>query len=278
MSKVCFFDIDGTIVGHSRRVTDENKAALRRLRENGHLSILCTGRALSSINSSIKEVGFDGIIASAGSYISFNNEVLHEHSIDPNVLLKIIYLFTKNKIMFALESRDYVYQSPGVKEFFDARFAQKQAGNLEAERMKEDREFNASRRMLSEFNGVTPVAKVTFICDNREQFEEVREYVEEDFHVVEFSKPEDTFYNGEIILKNHTKGDGVKFLAKHLNIDIADTIAFGDSMNDYQMLEVAGESYVSVLSADNLKAISDGTFEDPDDNGMAKKLKELGLI
>ena len=84
--------------------------------------------------------------------------------------------------------------------------------------------------------------------------------------------------DGEIILKNHTKGDGVKFLAKHLNIDIADTIAFGDSMNDYQMLEVAGESYVSVLSADNLKAISDGTFEDPDDNGMAKKLKELGLI
>ena len=37
-------------------------------------------------------------------------------------------------------------------------------------------------------------------------------------------------------------------------------------------------SKLGELSADNLKAISNGTFKDPDEDGISFKLQELNLI
>ena len=47
-----------------------------------------------------------------------------------------------------------------------------------------------------------------------------------------------------------------------------DTIAFGDSMNDFQMISEAAYGVVSYLAPDKLKAIADDTFEEPDDDGI----------
>lgn len=278
MSKICFFDIDGTLIGRTRVITEKNLEAIRKLRENGHIAILCTGRSPSSISSSIRGIGWDGIVSSAGGYIYMNDELIFENQINPNKLLEIIYVFTKNRIMFGLETKDGIYQSPGIKEFFDEMFKKDSNPNLEAIRAKEDREFNAARKPLSDFNGVTPVAKVTFISYDKESFERVIPYVEKDFNIVYFSKPNEPFVNGELILKHCTKGDGVKRVVEYLSADLKDTIAFGDSMNDHEMLLVANESYVSELSDEYLKSISKGQFEDPDKDGMYKLLSEIGLI
>ena len=45
MGKFLFFDIDGTLIGQSRVVTEKNVEAIRLARENGHKAFLCTGRA-----------------------------------------------------------------------------------------------------------------------------------------------------------------------------------------------------------------------------------------
>ncbi|MAG59795.1 hypothetical protein CMO96_03345 [Candidatus Woesebacteria bacterium] len=46
----------------------------------------------------------------------------------------------------------------------------------------------------------------------------------------------------DIFLKRFSKGAGLKFLAKHLKIDISETLAVGNDPNDVPMLEVAGIS------------------------------------
>ena len=278
MSKICFFDIDGTIIGRSRVITEKNLEAIRCLREKGHKAILCTGRSPASIPSSIREIGWDGIVSSAGSYIYVDDQLIFENHIDSNKLLEIIYLFTKNHILFGLETKEWIYQSPGIKDFFDEMFKRDSQPNLEAVRAKEDREFNASRKPLTDFNGVTPVAKVTFIAHDKESFERIIPYVENDFNIVYFSQPHEPFMNGELILKTCTKGDGVRRIVEFLGASMEDTIAFGDSMNDHEMLLVANKSYVSELSSEYLKSIADGEFEDPDKNGMAHLLRKLELI
>lgn len=278
MRKLCFFDIDGTIIGQSRRITQANLEALHKLRQNGHLAFLCTGRSPSSIFSNIVEIGWDGIIASAGSYIFIDRKQIFENSIDPNLLLQIIYLFTKHKILFSLETKFTVYQSPGIKEFFDEYFKKDFEPNLEAVRAKEDREMNECRKPLAEFDGVVPVAKVCFIAKHKAAFEAVVPYLEKDFNIVYFSKKDEPFVNGELILKTCTKGDGVKRVVDYLGASLEDTIAFGDSMNDHEMLLAANQSFVSVLSDDYLKSISDGQFDEPDEDGIAKVLEDLKLI
>ena len=77
--KYVFFDIDGTIRGKSREITKRNREAICKLRENGHKAFLCTGRAPVSITQDILDVGFDGVISAAGSFIQIDGKYIYEN-------------------------------------------------------------------------------------------------------------------------------------------------------------------------------------------------------
>ena len=54
MSKFLFFDIDGTLVGKSRHVTEKTKEAIQAAKNAGNKVFLCTGRAPTSIVGDVK--------------------------------------------------------------------------------------------------------------------------------------------------------------------------------------------------------------------------------
>ena len=58
MGKYLFFDIDGTLIGPSKRVTKNTEEGIKKARANGHKTFLCTGRAPVSIMKSIRDIGF----------------------------------------------------------------------------------------------------------------------------------------------------------------------------------------------------------------------------
>ena len=49
MGKYLFYDIDGTLMGPSRKVTEKTKWAIEEAKRQGHRAFLCTGRAPTSI-------------------------------------------------------------------------------------------------------------------------------------------------------------------------------------------------------------------------------------
>ena len=103
-------------------------------------------------------------------------------------------------------------------------------------------------------------------------------HLSQDFNVVLFSKMEDYFINGEIIDKECTKADAIDKVIDYYQGDIKDTIAYGDSMNDYQMLERAHQGIVYEEASEKLLKIAYDTFIDPDQDGIAKSLHKLGLV
>ena len=104
--KYVFFDIDGTIRGKSREITKRNKEAIRKLRENGHKAFLCTGRAPVSITQDILDVGFDGVISAAGSFIQIDGKYIYENFLDSKLLQQAIVLFSNAQVGFTLETKD----------------------------------------------------------------------------------------------------------------------------------------------------------------------------
>ena len=64
----------------------------------------------------------------------------------------------------------------------------------------------------------------------------------------------------------------------YYHASMEDTIAFGDSMNDYQMLEKANQGIVFEGAKEKLLDIAYDTFKDPDQDGIALSLEKLGLI
>ena len=98
--KYVFFDIDGTIRGKSREITKRNREAICKLRENGHKAFLCTGRAPVSITQDILDVGFDGVISAAGSFIQIDGKYIYENFLDSKRLQQAIVLYLKPKMNF----------------------------------------------------------------------------------------------------------------------------------------------------------------------------------
>ena len=279
MGKYLFFDIDGTLIGPSRLVSKKTVEAIKQARRNGHKAFICTGRAPISIMKDVSDIGFDGIIASAGSFVKIGNEYIFENYIDRKVLSKVIFLFINAKILFSLETKDALYQTPGISEFFKKKNTDTMKDNLELVRFLKERKNAEVRLPIKEFDIIKHrVAKICFIAKDKLAFYNCVKYLSEFFNIVIFSKDTDSYINGEIILKDCTKGDAIKKVLAYYNADVKDSIAFGDSMNDYQMIETAGYGVVSYLASDKLKAIADDTFDEPDNDGIYASMKKLKLI
>ena len=59
---------------------------------------------------------------------------------------------------------------------------------------------------------------------------------------------------------------------------LPNTVGFGDSMNDLDMLKVVGTSVCMENGSPQLKAMSDMVCPSVEENGLADAFKKLGLI
>lgn len=61
-----FFDIDGTLWDYNNYIPDSCREGIKKLRENGHLAFICSGRSRAFIqNEDLLSLGFDGIVVHA---------------------------------------------------------------------------------------------------------------------------------------------------------------------------------------------------------------------
>lgn len=279
MGKYLFFDIDGTLLGKSRIVTKKNKEAIIQARKNGHKAFLCTGRAPTSLQKDILDIGFDGIICSAGGYVIIDNKFIFENFINQYLLSEVMTLFINNKILFSLETKETIYETPGNREFFEKRTMTLYKDNPELIRAFELRRKGESRKPIHEFNILkTGVVKVCFIAEDKQNFYKIAPFLKEFFHIVLFSKEEDSFCNGEIIIKTCTKADGILKIINYYGDKMENTIGFGDSMNDYEMIKEVRCGVVYEHAEEKLLKEADYVFEEPDHDGIYKVMKQLKLI
>ena len=117
-----------------------------------------------------------------------------------------------------------------------------------------------------------------YIAPKKEQFLPCIPFLEKNFYIVKFSREEDSFLNGEIILKDCTKGDGIRKVIEYFHGDMKDTIGFGDSMNDYQMLEAVHTGVVFENASEEIKKLAHHYFKEPDEDGIYQAMMELGLV
>ena len=278
MGKFLFFDIDGTLVGKSKVVTDKTKWAIQQAQKNGHKAFLCTGRAPTSIVGDIKTIGFDGLICSAGGFVIIDDQYIFENFINQYVLSEVMTLFINNHVLFTLETKHAIYETPGVTEFFIRKHQNETEDNLELRRFFELRRQGENRLPIKDFDILkTGVTKVCFVAIHKEDFMKCIPFLEEFFNIVIFSKEDDEFINGEIIIKNCTKADGILKVINYYHGQMKDTIGFGDSMNDYQMLEEVHTSVVYENAPEQIKRLGQYFFKDPDQDGIYEVMKELNL-
>lgn len=276
--KIIFLDVDGTLTLPTGKVSDKVQYAIEGARNNGHYVFLCTGRNKTGVKS-LLSIGFDGVICSAGGYIEINGEKIYESFLSDEDLKIAIDVFDRNHVMYNLEATDMTFQDENMNKEFAKHQIQSEKMNSEMIRMmNEQKDMFNIHSMEEYYENPLPIHKICFMSHDEKNLVEPRDVLKEKYNFIIhdlFSK--DTI-NGEIIIKDTNKGNAVKCVVERLGLSLADTIGFGDSMNDYQMLEEVEIGVVYKGASDQLKKLGKYYFDDPDQDGIYKVMKEIGLI
>lgn len=278
MSKYLFFDLDGTLLGPSRQLHPDTRRALLQLHQNGHKIFLCSGRSPAFLEELFPDIPFDGIVGCAGGCIVIDGETVYENNIEPTLLHKILDEFAAHNMFYAFENRQGTWQSAAFRTFRHGFNSRRNPNSADSANAIAQEEGSSSWKHAEDFDFEhLHMPKMTFHANSRKDFEPVRPLLEQHFHVVYFHQ-EEGLISGELIDPACTKADGVRHVLERFGGDMADTIGFGDSMNDYQMIEAVHTGVVAECAPQQLKDKADLFFIDPDQGGIALALEQLGLV
>lgn len=79
----------------------------------------------------------------------------------------------------------------------------------------------------------------------------------------------------DVISNGVNKGSAIKFLQEHFGILPEECAAFGDYMNDYEMLESCAESYAMANACEEIKKIAKHTAPSNDEEGVLRVLERI---
>ena len=275
--KLIFLDIDGTLTEPGSNDPPESALqAIRSARGKGHMVFLCSGRNHAML-SPLLRFGFDGVIASAGGYVTVGDEVIYDHPMTEEQARTALESLHSGGVFCTVETRDVTYGDENLDAFLSSNAGGK--GNSEIERWRKALAESLDIHPMSEYDGTKPVYKVVIMCMKEEQLRPARDLLEKDFDFViqEISDPAHPCLNGELINRAFDKGRGVLRVCEHLGIPVEDTVGFGDSMNDIEMIRTVATSVCMANGSKALQAESDIVCPAVSEDGLAKAFRDLGL-
>lgn len=256
MSKIVFFDIDGTLLDHDKNLPISTKEAIRSLKENGVFVAIATGRAPFMFESLRKELDIDSFVSFNGQYVVFEGETIYQNPLNSQKLEQL-YLNASEKA-HPIVFMNHMTMKSSVKHHD---FIDKSLGSLKFAHPEYDGLFYVDRDLYQSL----------LFCEEGEE----RHYRE--------TYPEFTFirwhpYSVDILPSGGSKAEGIKKMIERLGFKEEDVYAFGDGLNDFEMLEEAGTGVAMGNAVPELKELADMVTRDVAEDGIWHGLKQLKLI
>ena len=271
--KLIFLDIDGTLTpAGSNVIPDSALQAIRKAQANGHLVFLCTGRNRGML-APVLAYGFEGAVATGGGFVFAGDEILFDCPMTDEQRDLGMRLLREQGVFRTIESRDTTWGDEDLGDFL----SQAGEGNSELVRWRKALAEQLNILPMAEYDG-QPIYKIVFMCYRMEQLRPAKDALEKDFNFVVQELSEHSCLNGELVNRKFDKGKGIRIMAEHFGADISDTIGFGDSMNDLEMIETVGTSVCMENGSEALKKIRDIVCPAVDQDGLYQAFLQLGRI
>ncbi len=274
-TKLIFLDIDGTLTEPGKNEPPASAVeAIRQARANGHKVVLCSGRNYGMLSPLLK-YGFDGLVGSAGGYIEYAGQVIFDCPMTRDQQVLAMDVLQRSGVFRTVEGRDNSYTDESFKDFL--RENAQADGNSELLRWREQLEGELGIRPMAEYRG-EPIYKIVFMCRNRDDLQEPMRLLGDSFQFCLQEADRYGVINGELINKSFNKGTAVGRLREYLNIPVEHTIAFGDSMNDLEMLQAAGLGICMGNGSEALQRAADEVCLPVLEDGLSKAFHAHGII
>lgn len=250
MEKAVFFDIDGTLLSSDRTLTTEVKQAIKLLQSKDIFIGLATGRGPHTIQPLLKDLNMTSYVCFNGQYIVHSNEIIAKYFLDAASLKRL--------------SKKVNNQNQEII-FLD------EVG-LEIEQQSHDSRESLIKAHLDNkpvnFSGVYQA--IIFAREGEDGY--LNNFTDQ-FAFARWSKKA-----LDVLPLGRSKVDGIKSLIKRLSIDIKNVYAFGDGLNDLEMLRDVGTGIAMGNAHESVKKQADFVTSHADADGIVKGLKEVGLL
>ncbi|MHA0857167.1 Cof-type HAD-IIB family hydrolase [Paenibacillus sp. CMAA1364] len=263
MYKLIAIDIDDTLINDNKDVLPSTQKALEQAVAKDVVVTLATGRAYASAQHVARQLGLNvPIITYQGALIKnlLDEKVLYECFVPTDAARKLFDYCIEHDLHVQTYIDDKLYAREENQKLIDYCGLNGTPFYIEPDFAK-----------LVE----QPTPKM-LIIDDPAYLDEIapilRELLGDQVHITK-SKP----HFLEIMHRDGTKGHALRFLAKHFNVGISETIAIGDSWNDHEMLEAAGLGVAMGNSIDALKEIADYITLSNNEDGIAQVLEKFVL-
>lgn len=285
--KIIFFDADGTIIKGSN-ISPLTHEAFRKLKENGHILVLSTGRAIPAIDGILKEMDFGNMICSGGGTVVIENEIVYSKPMSKESKKEILDYFDKHNVLYNLESNDYIYIKKGYKEKYLKLFQlpDKESVTLEVYNKNKATLEKVSNRTKEVDNAMEiDINKLHYyaadiLYDGKEcpiTYSDLERDLGEKYKCVPLSLSK-LFSGGEVCEKGISKKGGMEVILNYYKVNKEDIYAIGDDYNDIEMLEYATTSIAMGNAPKKVKDLCDYVTEDIDNDGFYHAMKHFGLI
>lgn len=224
-------DLDETLIRLDRTISKEDADAIKALKKYNVKFVPATGRGYATVDGTLEELG---LLDEAGQYVlSYNGGAITENKnhrllafegIDYDLANELWQRGTAYDVCVHVYTKDMVYAWNLVQEEIDYL-----AGRMPIEEV--------DWKDLSPLKG-QEIVKVLYMNTDYSYLKKIEKDLSDITGDIDVS-----FSSNRYIEFNHkgvNKGEGLKKLAKILNISLSDCIAIGDNFNDLPMITAAG--------------------------------------
>lgn len=254
--QIFFFDVDGTLVDSTTHIVPQStKTALKALKQKGHILCISTGRSLYSVcNGGFDQlVDWDIFLCNNGQAIyNAKKELIFSKTIPQesvNACIEVahkqnspLFIMSEHHHILTKEANEYVVTSSA---FFK-------------ENIPEVKTYNQE-----------PVFMMIAYGPMGSTYEEYKKIDNIDI-LVGLSTYAD------VVLKGFHKGIGIQFLLEYFHME--NYIAFGDSLNDIEMLKNATIGIAMGNGHEEAKKCADFVTTTVLDDGIDKALKHFHFL
>ena len=254
---VIFFDIDGTLLNHDKELPASTKEAIFKLKEKGHIVAIATGRAPFMYKELREELDIHTFVSYNGQYVMLEGEVLYTNPLNIASLEKLTEaaLLNDHPVVF-MDHEDM------------------KANVLEHAYIKESIQTLKINHFPthdpSYYKGRELYQTLLFCAEGEEkQYEEVYE----DFDFIRWHP-----LSVDILPSGGSKAKGIEKIVQKLEIPEERIYAFGDGLNDMEMLATIKNSVAMGNAVEEVKEVAKYVTKSVEDNGISHGLKMVGLL